>query len=104
MTTTESLDELESRVTAKWAAAAADRIQGFSDIFDPSAWNTVVDMGADAPSPTMQFPREQWVSYPAKRTVALILADRMLDLDSITDEQWMQVSFIVQYAGKERVA
>ena len=100
--TTEGLDELEARVTVKWAAAAADRMQGFTDIFDPTAWTTVVDMGAA--EPVMQFPREQWVSYPAKRTAALILADRMLDFDELTDEQWVQVSFIVQYAGRERIA
>jgi hypothetical protein len=99
---TEPLEELELRVGGKWVAAAAARTPEWSvpDFeFDMSAWTDV----APLPPGTMQFPREQWVSYPRRRTMSLLVVDRMLDLD-MNDEQWGQVCFLMQYGGKERIA
>ena len=103
---TEALEDLERRVLARWAAAAAERTP---DSFDVSKWSGVYDHASWLPDdaglpPPMQFPREQWVSYPAKRRVSLMLCDRMLDFDVLTDEQWMLLCMTVQYGGKERIA
>jgi len=41
---------------------------------------------------------------PAKRTVALILAERLLDdAENLTDEQWLQLCLVMQYGGKTRL-
>lgn len=99
---TVELEELERRVGAKWASVAAARMPQWAvpdDPFDIGAWQTDA-MPADPDVP--QFPREQWASYPAKRTTTLLLCDRMLDLD-MTDEQWAQVCFLLQYGGKTRL-
>jgi hypothetical protein len=99
----DELQQLERRVGAKWVAAAAARTPEWAvpeAAFDMSAWT---DM-APLPPGTPQFPREQWVSYPNRRAVALLLADRLLDFDELTDEQWTQVCMVMQYGGRERVA
>lgn len=99
------LDALERRVTEKWATAAASRIP--ADVFDPSGWLDGVDMSAwrrNLPPSAPQFPREQWVSYPNKRTVALLIADRLLDFDELSDEQWATLNVVMLYGGKTRIA
>lgn len=98
----DELTALENRVGEKWIAAAAARnpewpVPDFE--FDMSSWTDV----APLPPGTMQFPRERWASYPTQRTVVLMLADRMLDLD-LTDEQWAQLCFLMQYGGKTRLS
>lgn len=103
----DQLKELERRVGEKWVAAAAARIP--ADAFDPSGWLDSIDMsewGASSlPPGTLQFPREQWASYPNKRTVALLLAERLLDdADSLTDEQWLLLCLVMQYGGKTRIS
>jgi len=105
---TDDLDVLERRVCEKWVAAAAARMP--ADAFDPSSWLDGIDMSAwdeamktPLPPGTPQFPREQWASYPAKRTVALMIADRLLDFEELTDEQWMQLCLLMQYGGKTRL-
>jgi hypothetical protein len=116
----EDLDVLEQRVGEKWAAAAAARMPKWESAeFDVSEWVDVAKIplpvnafemstvGQPLPPPlpdTPQFPREQWVSYPAKRTAALMVADRLLDFDELTDEQWIQLCLLMQYGGKTRVA
>lgn len=102
MSTAEDLDALERRVGEKWMTAVAARMPhcDFPDNpFDSTDWLAVA---SPMPSGVPQFPREQWVSYPDMRTVALLIVDRMLDLD-LTDEQWTQVCFVMQYGGKTRV-
>lgn len=96
----DALGQLERRVGEKWAAAAAARFPADVDPFDPSDW-----LG-DEPhaEPVMQFPREQWVSYPNKRTAALIVADNMLNnADDLTDMQWTLLCRIMLYGGKTRI-
>lgn len=99
----EHLSDLERRVCEKWIRVAAERASawGLPEMdLDMSAWAEVAQ--TPLPSGTMQFPREQWVSYPAKRTYILLLADRMLDLD-MDEERWMQVCLLMQYGGKTRL-
>lgn len=103
MSTVEDLDALERRVSEKWIAAAAARMPQWDlpdNPFDSTEW--LGDVSA-IPSDVPQFPREQWASYPNRRTVTLLTVDRMLDLE-MTDEQWMQVSFLMQYGGKTRLS
>jgi hypothetical protein len=103
----DSLEQLERRVGEKWASAAATRFP--ADAFDPSGWLDGIDAsewGLDELSPgTMQFPREQWASYPNARTVALLTAEAALGrADELTDEQWVTVCMVMQYGGKTRIA
>jgi hypothetical protein len=99
------LDELEKRVTEKWVAKASERVSEWAGLdvpFDASLWLQTAP-GSPLTPPTFQFPREQWISYPAKRTYTLLILDRLLDFD-LTDEQWAQACFLMHYGGKERVA
>lgn len=111
MVTTEPPDELgqlERRVTEKFAAAAAARTSLWSELpaFDITEWfDSLDDTGAVAvPDDWPQFPREQWVSYPNKRTAALLLAERLLDAEHLTDRQWTTLCLLMSYGGKERIA
>lgn len=55
--------------------------------------------------PMLQFPREQWVVYPNRRKVSLLIVDRLLDKwDSLTTEQKAQAAFLLHFGGTERVA
>lgn len=96
------LIELEERVTRRWLEAVAERppLWGFAPADLPD-WSDV--QWEPLPPGTPQFPREQWVSHPYRRAMTLILCDRMLDFD-LDDEKWLQVCFLMQYGGKERVA
>lgn len=100
----DQLETLEQRVGQKWAAAVAARIPHLDmpdDPFDFSDWLT----GDPVPEPVLEFPREQWATYPAKRTVTLLLCDKLLDkADDLTDEQWMMVGLAMQYGGKTRLS
>ena len=98
----DELTQLEERVTRKWAQAAASRMPESS--FDASAWHDLDTEWGGTALNAPQFPREQWVSYPAKRTVSLMTCDRMLDFEELTDEQWMTLSFLMLYGGRERIA
>jgi hypothetical protein len=97
---------LEASVTERWAKLAAERapewplpdfggVDGLGDMM--AEWSAVTP-------PAPQFPREQWVSHPTKRALALLLADRLMDCDTLTDGQWMTVCHLVLYGGKERIA
>lgn len=102
----EQLEELERRVGEKWGAAVAARTPTWPvpDVqFDISTWADVARIGVPAEAP--QFPREQFASYPAARTVALILADRLLDdAPDLTEEQWVTLNAVMLYGGKTRLA
>jgi hypothetical protein len=100
----DALVELERHVGEKWIAAASARTPQWplpDDPLDISTWQTDT---TPLPDDWPQFPREQWASYPAKRTVTLLLCDRMLDFDELTDEQWTHVCFLMQYGGKTRLS
>lgn len=116
MTATDALADLERRVTEKYAAAAQTRQQpDLLDAFDPSSWSVDLDIdwvavakAADAsreePSADLpQFPREQWVTHPHRRTVLLMVIDRYLDLD-LTEDDWRAVSWLMAFGGRERIA
>jgi hypothetical protein len=106
------LDVLERRVVEKWVAAAARMPRWELPEFDMSAWELPeFDMSAwdeamktPLPPGTPQFPREQWASYPNRRRVALMICDRLLDFDELTDEQWVTLCMVMQYGGKTRIA
>jgi len=96
------LDELERRVTEKFAAKCAELVPADPfdpSPFDPACWSSSVDFG----QPAVQFPREQWVTYPHRRMLALMTADRVLDFE-LTEEQWMQAGMLVAFGGRERIA
>lgn len=100
----DALEELERRVGEKWVAAAAARTPDWP--VPAVEWSDDWKEAMKKPLPpgTLQFPREQWASYPNQRTVALLIADRLLDFDELTDEQWMQLGLLMQYGGKTRIA
>lgn len=97
----DQLDELEHRVAEKWAAVAGSRI-------DPRWQFDVTTWGLHPPPPlppgTLQFPREQWARYPAKRAAVLLACERILDHGELTDEQWLTVCLAMQYGGKTLIA
>jgi hypothetical protein len=103
---------LEATVTERWAKLAAERAPewplpdfGWVDgLADMAEWSAVTPSAPQFPREQWQFPREQWVSYPAKRILALLLADRLMDCDTLTDGQWMTVCHLVLYGGKERIS
>ena len=96
-----ALAELEAKVGKRWADHAATREPDWPlpDLkpIDIRRWGAPIT--AD-----VQFPREQWVAYPAKRTIALTLANRLMDFDNLSDDQWMMVCHLVFYGGKVRVS
>jgi hypothetical protein len=101
-----TLDELEQRVGERFARAAAARTQipTASASFDVASWfDGLADTGEVAlPEDWPQFPREQWVSYPNKRTAVLLLADNLMNHD-LTDEQWSTLCLLMYYGGKTRL-
>ncbi|CAN5143809.1 hypothetical protein BH11ACT6_BH11ACT6_34570 [soil metagenome] len=115
----ELLDQLEQRVTERYMAAAAERDRlpdsPFSTLeFDSSEWwfssRHLLGVAPDGPlleianagPPTLQFPRQQWITYPNRRAVSLVIVDRALDqADTLTDDQWYQLTFLMFYGGRE---
>lgn len=102
-----ALEDLEQRVTAKFAAKAAGRID--PSVFDPTTWSDVVDWtngGGEQPQVPIehQFSREHYVTYPNRRVIALALIDRALDHDEISEETWFQIAFLMFHGGRERIA
>lgn len=101
------LDALEHRVRERFVAKSAERVSdwnGIYDGFDASSWLQTSPLSPLLPSvPVVQFPREQWVSYPARRTLVLLTVDRLLDLDELSDEQWVKVCLLMEYGGKTRL-
>lgn len=96
------LEALEQRVTQRWINAASDRIPEWplpDDItFSLDDW-AINSVPLDWP----QFPREQWLVYPYRQQIALLICDRALDRD-LSEEEWLHVCFLMMYGGKERVA
>lgn len=97
-----ALDDMEQRVTEKFAAAAFARIDPQWKL-DVGEWTFPDFEFEPLPPGTPQFPREQWVTYPNRRMVTLTLIDRALDLE-LTDEQWTQLTFLMGFGGRERIA
>lgn len=99
-----ALTYLESRVAKKFAEQHAAQVATRPPYF---AIPEDIDFGtaalAELPLGTTQFPAEQWVTWPNNRLVALTIVDRALDHE-LTNEQWLQVAFLMRYGGRERVA
>ncbi|MCV7004581.1 hypothetical protein [Mycobacterium gordonae] len=100
-----TLDELEQRVGEKFAVEAAKRVDP-QWMLDIGQWTIGGHPDALVPNPgdIPQFPREQWVTYPNKRTMCLLILDRLLDFDNLDDEQWMQAAALMTFGGRERIA
>lgn len=101
----DQLADLEQRVTARWTEAFTARFG--ADPFDAdNGWRDDGRLGIGAIGPaTPQFPREQWAIQPARRTVVLMLCDRLIDIaDQLDDGQWHQLGFLMQYGGKVRLS
>lgn len=92
------LQDLERRVTEKLIAANRAAHPEWAAVTV-----TLSEVGTlpppELPADWPQFPREQWITYPHRRTCGLILADRAIDLGLLAEAEWL-----VQYAGRERIA
>jgi len=97
----DSLEDLEHRVRERWVAASVDRTPDWPLPDRIIEWQPTAELTHVA---EFQFPREQWVSYPIKRRLALMVADRLLDFEQLTDEQWQQLCQLIHYGGKTRIA
>jgi hypothetical protein len=70
--------------------------------FDITRFADVIDQQIP---PEHQFPREQWVTHPKRRRIALITIDRALDLwEQLTEDQRNTVAFLLWHSGRERIA
>ena len=104
---TDQLSSLERRVTTRYLDALNARLP--ADPFDTSAWLTTSarrdHLGTYEHTP--EFPRERWAVQPVRRTLALLLCDRLLDLadtHQLTDEGWTQLGFLWLHGGKVRLS
>lgn len=120
MSATDALAELENQVSDRFLEKVTERLP--LTPFDPTAWLTGIEFGPVIDGPAcgpiieghpsssvdprhqLQFPREQWVVYPNRRAIALSIVARALELETITDDQWAQIAFLMAYGGKERIA
>ncbi len=119
--TTVQLDELEKRVPARFYEKMAELWPLPNLTVDSADWAEALRSGpgqlfalgpeqeftieGPVAPPEWQFPREQWLVYPHRRTITLLICDRMIDLwDELTVEQKHQVGFLLTYGGRERVA
>lgn len=101
-----ALAGLEQRVVEKWVTAAANRgpMWPAADAIDFSSWLTDTDT-APLPADVPQFPREQWLVYPARRTLALMMCERTLDsAQELSDDEWSLLCLTMWYGGKTRIA
>ncbi|MEN4419784.1 hypothetical protein VXD82_02040 [Mycobacteroides chelonae] len=104
------LDQLEIEVATEYFALVAERTQG--DAFDPvrTKWLRVDRPGLPLVPFDMQFPREQWLIVPTRRTVTLLLVRRVITLlhdkpnHPQAAELYHQLGFLWLYGGKIRVA
>ncbi|BAD56355.1 hypothetical protein [Nocardia farcinica] len=90
-----ALAELEQRVTEKLHAAMPK-------------WDLPADLPAvvipdyvpnGAERPELEYPRERWITYPARRAHALVLADRLIDAGKLSE-----AALLVSRGGRERIA
>jgi hypothetical protein len=96
------LAELERRVTTRYLELTQTDWELPEIDFDMSDWVDVMKLPPGTPP---QFPREQWITYPNRRRVVLMIIERSLDIwDTLTDEQRFQVAFLLGNGGRERIA
>lgn len=108
MTETINLDELEKRVGEKFTQAWKDCPQRMilGEAFNPDHWSdNLSDEWAGVttePEPVPQLPREQWVTYPNRRAIALTICETWIDKGwDLSDPTFM---FCYLYGGRERIA
>lgn len=87
----------ETRVFGKWLTAAEHRYGATPIGLDLATW-----LQSDPlPRQALQFPKQEWATNPARRTVILAICEEMLDrIDELTEAQWMTLSFLIQYGGR----
>lgn len=114
-TAVEDLDALEAGVYRRYAEAVSASIPDtpdFSDWLDMLSPPTkyTVDTAlvcADAVTVVPQFPSEQWITYPARRRVSLMLVDQMLNriADGNTTRDWLTMAgILLTFGGRSRIA
>lgn len=100
------LDELERRVGEKWAREAAALFPDAPE-FDVTTW-TPPKAPASEPLPQFplrQFPREQWITYPARRTAVLTACEQVLDgHHGLALDEWQLLCLAMLYGGRVRIA
>ena len=84
------LADLETRVIRRWAEIGAFRPVECRHVRLAITW---CSSRASCGSP-----------YPAKRTIALLLADRLLDKAELTDYDWLTICHLVLFGGRVREA
>lgn len=94
----DDLAALEERVRQKYLDAVGADNPAFA-AFDWSAWLAEVTVLEPLPPGTPPFPREQWVTWPNRRTIGLLIADHAIDRGLLSE-----AGFLLAYAGRERVA
>lgn len=107
-----ALDQLEIEVADEYFALVAERAS--ADVLNSLVLSRRVDWSGQVLSQRvgddMQFPREQWVVLPARRTVTLLLVRRAIQVirekpdDPTVSALYEQVGFLFMYGGKIRVA
>ncbi|TDZ94783.1 hypothetical protein CCUG62472_01597 [Mycobacteroides salmoniphilum] len=105
----EDLHVMETRVYRRYAEAVAASIPAmpdFSDWLDMLSPPTkyTVDTAlvcADTVTQVPQFPRQRWVTYPARRRLCLMLVDQMLNRinDGETAHDWLTMAGILLTFG-----
>ncbi|ORB55217.1 hypothetical protein BST43_15195 [Mycobacteroides saopaulense] len=105
------LDQLEIEVADEYFALVAERTS--ADVLNSLVLSRRVDWSGQVLSQRvgddMQFPREQWVVLPARRTVTLLLVRRVITLlhdkpnHPQAAELYHQLGFLWLYGGKTRL-
>lgn len=99
-------------MATEYFALVAERTS--ADVLNPLTWCRRVDWSGQVLSQRvdddLQFPREQWVVLPARRTVTLLLVRRAIQVirekpdDPTIAALYQQAGFLFMYGGKRRVA
>ncbi|SHX32167.1 Uncharacterised protein [Mycobacteroides abscessus subsp. bolletii] len=108
------LDTLESEVGAEYAELVAERMPenpfNIDDWFDPVDWSNFKRSTDRRDAIGPEYPREQWMVYPGKRMVTLLLVRNVIRLirekpdHPRNEELFQQTSFLFMYGGKVRIA
>ncbi|RIT32724.1 hypothetical protein D2E76_23215 [Mycobacteroides abscessus] len=108
------LDTLESEVAAEYVELLAKRLppnlsslEGWMQTAD---WSNFERSTERRDAIGSEFPREQWVVHPGRRTVALTLVRHVIRLirdkpdHPRNEELFQQMAFLFTYGGRERIA
>ncbi|WP_100466058.1 hypothetical protein [Mycobacteroides abscessus] len=108
------LATLESEVATEYAQLAAERMPenpfNLDDWFEGTDWSKFERSTERRDAIGPEFPREQWVVYPGRRTVTLTLVRHVIRLirekpdHPRNEELFQQVAFLFTYGGREWIA